>query len=364
MAVRLDPAGLLALRDWIVEWLGTDDPCGGEVQERAVSLPVETWRAFLTMERCALEARSALARAPDVPPALARLVEATAQTELQRFLSAAGQIRRIAEITRETGTRVVVLKGGVAVLAGHPTAIDDLDLLVPASSVAAVSGALDRAGYATWGPDMPSTPPLRFEANEVPVDLHRSIDGIGDAESILARARGIPSLPGVFRPRPDDHLWHLLVHVSHHHPDRRGRIRDLPLLARAVTECDASALVKVAARIAGHNHPHPMEAHLEMARRIAARKPVVDRFRDLAWTKYDAAARLAWLDGGEKARLLRMHVIRSLCAGRPLVDEVRELGERRPGVVPLLRRSAAFVVAGLMARWVGWRQRREGKAGD
>lgn len=356
---KFDPQGLLALRDWAVGALSGNDRVTNARWARAAALPVETWRTFLAIERCALEARSFLDRAPSgLPPEVAHLIEESAATELQRFLSAVGQIRRIARIASTTGIQVVVLKGGVAALDGHPVALDDLDLLVPTGDVDALSAALDCEGYASWGPDMPSTPPTRYEPSSVPVDLHRAIHRMGDPMALLSRAQPVGSLPGILRLSLVDHLWHLLIHTSHHHPDRRGRIRDLSLLARAVAECRPGMLNDITDRIAADPDPFPLEDQLAMARQIVRGEALEDRFRRLAWAKYDAAARLGWLVRGERTHLLRMHVIRSLCARRRLVDEIRDLGERKPGVVPLVRRSAAFALAGLVARGIRWRQRK------
>jgi hypothetical protein len=350
--------GLLALRDWTISALSGENPSRNEWLDRIAAIPAKTWSAFLKIERCALETRSILtSEAQSLPSSVARVIEDSATTELQRFLSAVGQIRQIAGIARALGTRVVVLKGGVAVVADHPVALDDLDLLVPEADVEALTVALDQEGYSSWGRDTPSTPPTRYQSHSVPIDMHRAIHLLGDPMAVLARARPVASLPGVMQPSAADHLWHLLLHVSHQHPDRRGRIRDLPLLAQAVTQCGPTDLEDVASRMLDHTDPVPLQDHLTMAWQIVRGESITDRFRELAWVKYDAVERLVWLDGGEKARLLRTHVIRSLCANRGLLEEIRDLGDIRPGCVPFLRRMTAFAVAALLARWIQRRQR-------
>ncbi|HEV3050062.1 MAG TPA: hypothetical protein VGX50_07130, partial [Longimicrobium sp.] len=72
------------------------------------------WEVFLRAERCGHPLRQALARGGVALPAAAdEVLRARAREELKRLLSAAAQIRLLQQVSRATGRRVAVLKGGV-----------------------------------------------------------------------------------------------------------------------------------------------------------------------------------------------------------------------------------------------------------
>ena len=342
--------------------LGRSQAPDPEALRRVLALPVDVWRVFLALERCALEVRDVLDRAAkddSAPGPVQDYLRELATRELQRFLSARGQLQRLGALARDEGIRFVVLKGGVEVAERRPVALDDVDLLVGENDLPQLQLILDREGYASWGEETDWNPPGRNLPDQVPIDLHRAIRLLDDHERVLARA--VPSsLPGVMKPHSSDRLWHLLVHSVHYHPDRRGRVRDLVLVARAVAECDDRDLSEVESVVRRHPLSEPLRAKMAMGRELARGPIERDRFRDAAVGKYHAALRLESLVRGERTALFRTLVIRSLCADRSFVDELRDLGDRPAGWVALARRVAGVSAAAMVSRWFRWEAQRFG----
>src|SRR5207248_9399435 len=91
-----------------------------------------TWQLFFRTERCALALKTRLTAAGCAVPERARAeIERAATRELQRILSARGQLLRIGRLAAAHAIPAIVLKGGVAALASTaPVAIDGVDVLV------------------------------------------------------------------------------------------------------------------------------------------------------------------------------------------------------------------------------------------
>ena len=105
----------------------------------------------------------------------------------------------------------------------------------------------------------------------------------------------------------------MLVHSAVHHPDRRGRLRDLLLTADAVARCTPGDLDAVRAAVALEAQAGPVTAQMEMAGAIAngaAPGAAADRFELTAagsylmaeafrrWGLRGAVLEYAWLAGG------------------------------------------------------------------
>src|SRR3989441_8698555 len=87
-----------------------------------------TWDVFLRTERCALALKARIAAAEREVP---EPVETAATRELQRILSARGQLLRIGQLAAAHGIPAIVLKGGVAaLLSPAPADVQDVDVLV------------------------------------------------------------------------------------------------------------------------------------------------------------------------------------------------------------------------------------------
>ena len=114
----------------------------------------DTWKLFLRTERCALALKSRLTAAGCAVPDRARAeIERAATPELQRILSARGQLLRIGRLAAAHGIAGVVLKGGVAALASAaPVDLHDVDVLVRPLQAEQLAGLLDEEGFHATGP--------------------------------------------------------------------------------------------------------------------------------------------------------------------------------------------------------------------
>src|SRR5205807_9832374 len=109
-----------------------------------------TWDVFLRTERCALALKARIAAAERVVP---DHVETAATRELQRILSARGQLLRIGHLAAAHGISAVVLKGGVAALASAaPVDVHDADVLVRPLQAERLAALLDQEGFHATGP--------------------------------------------------------------------------------------------------------------------------------------------------------------------------------------------------------------------
>src|SRR3989449_7316777 len=108
------------------------------------------WDVFLRTERCALALKARIAAAEGEVP---DHVETTATRELQRILSARGQLLRIGQLAAAHGIPAIVLKGGVAALISPaPVDVQDVDVLVPPLQAERLAGLLDEEGFRGTGP--------------------------------------------------------------------------------------------------------------------------------------------------------------------------------------------------------------------
>lgn len=239
---RLDEA--VALRSWALRTLAAPPaapppPC-----------TPGSWAVFLHAERCAHPLSLRLARAGiELAPGAAAVLRTFAEAELKRVLSVMAQFHPLQAVARETGWAIVVMKGGV--LAPHPVrAVDvlDLDVLLEHRQARALAARLDTAlGYVALQPDphpragMAHLAP-RIAPNHVLVEVHERVSGLDAPEALLERVEPLDGAPGLFRLHPRDHLRHLLEHGVRDHPERRGSLRDLLLVADAVRRVpDATA---------------------------------------------------------------------------------------------------------------------------
>jgi hypothetical protein len=214
----------------------------------------EGWHAFLRGEACALPLSHRLGRAgvEALPGDGARLLAAAAMSEQRYWLSARAQAHQLGTWARQSGKRVVVLKGGLAAAAGEPeVGMLDLDVLAPdgADPVAEYLDAVGhRAGYAGEGGHHL---PTRVAPGVIGVEVHRWLDGFEGGLPALDRLRPV-GRTGLLSLAADDHAWHVLVHGAVSHRDRRGRLRELLLLADARAACGGEEWANVRRRASAH----------------------------------------------------------------------------------------------------------------
>lgn len=275
----------LPLRDWALGVLaGSAAP--------PPDAPRAGWRVFLRAERCALPLRArVLARRMALPPGAAAALEAQADRDMLRALSARAQLITLGRIVTAAGTTAIALKGGVSVLGSDMLDVQDVDVLVRPADAPAVASALERAGGAhAHGADAaPGTAgtfhlAARVSDNAVPVEVHYALPYAGGADPWAGAVPAGP--PGILRLAPGLHLWHVLVHGAVHHPERRGTLRELLMLAAAIRACGAAELDEVRSRAAAHPDAPPLLLALEAGKALAGGAPSADPFRATAVLGY------------------------------------------------------------------------------
>ena len=290
--------GALSLRAWAFDLLLARPPGDGSTRPDCLgSDSSATWELFLRSERCALPLRSRLVftSRTSLQPGPAQVLQARAIGELQRILSARGQLLQIRELAAAHGLEPIILKGGVATLSGNePVDVDDVDVLLAEEPAKLLGRLLDDRGYrsiASWS--VAHLAP-RFAPEAVSVEVHFAIKDADQIPELRARARPFVGFPGLWRLSPPDHLWHLLVHSVVTHPYRRGCIRDLMLTSSAVRDCSPKELDEVTGRIARHRQGRLLTAILELARAVHSSASVTDCFRAEAAANYLLRGRFGW----------------------------------------------------------------------
>ncbi len=261
-----------------------------ELWNEATHCAPGSWRVFLTAERCAIRLEKLLRATGQrgrLPGAVESVLHQRARNELARVLSARTQLTRIGKMAGPLGMRPVVLKGGCSTHGDDPLDLSDLDGLLPSDHATSLAAALDARGHeATF-----STPQhlrARLTPQALPVEIHVTLDphGAPAEEWLWHGITPIPTNPGLWRLSPVEHLWHVLRHATVDHPSRRGRLRDLLLIADAASACAQDELAEVTTRINRHEYAAPLGDVLTMALDLSKGCLVVDRFRPVAITHY------------------------------------------------------------------------------
>lgn len=252
--------GALHLRGWALQVLSS---AGSPPPPPPVS--PAGWGLFLRVERCAL-ALAARGAAPG-DPAGGRAIRARAADESRSVLAARAELRRLGQAARGPGLPLVVLKGAAPLLyGGRQVPMLDVDVLGTPAAARALAEALDRSGFQGQGRAASHRLAVRAQEAGLPVEIHTTAPGLPPAA--LDRAVPVPGSP-LRVLHPADHLLHVLVHSAVHHPDRRGRLRDLLLAADAVARCTPGDLGAVRAAVALEAQAGPVAAQVELASAIA-----------------------------------------------------------------------------------------------
>lgn len=287
-------AQALRLRAWALGLLG------GAPAGNAPAVEADAWLVFLRVEACAVPLRNALRAAGVHAGAGEAELDRAATTESQRVLSARAQVATLDRLAAREGWRIAVLKGGVALRAASPLDVGDLDLLVDPAHAPALLAALQAAGYAAHGEDHAEPGPRdhhyapRWIPQTIPVEVHFRIGEMEPGADLLGAAVPLEGARALLRLAPADHLRHLLLHTVAHHPHRRGRLRDLLLIAGAVRALGEPATEAAAAPLAAHPFAAQLGETLGAARELAAGRAPADRWRRASGAAYVAAAS-AWV---------------------------------------------------------------------
>lgn len=249
-------ADALKLRAWAIRVLAAGWTAPPDVASGA-------WRRFIRAERCAV-ALSTRAEG-DAPP----LLHALATLELQRILSARGQIEHLGQVAAEVGLRVAVLKGGLHALSpAQAVDLDDVDVLAEPGREDTIASFLDRTGYRTMSHDSPSHLGTRNAPYAVSVEVHFAIRELGPAAEPWRRARPVPGHPGVWELAPLDHARQVLWHAVTTHPYRRSVLRDLIVIGEGDARLDEEERAGLDRLVAGDPAGKTLARTLDQARRL------------------------------------------------------------------------------------------------
>ena len=293
-------ASALRLRDWALR-LFAGLPAGA-----APAAGPEAWSTFLTVDRCALPLREALAGgaldalSPDAREAL----QEQAVVETRRVLGLRAEAARVGALLSARGWEGIALKGGAAVLAGAATVdVQDLDVLVRPEHALELAHALDAAGFQAIGDDLPVGSAARHELSgrRAPggliVEVHHDLAPTSERIDAWEGTEPLPAR-GLRRMSGPNHLWHVLTHGTLHHPERRGALRDLLVAAAAVRLCTPAQVDAARARAATHPRGRPIGQMLEAAAALAAGRLPADALRREAATAYLVYGKMArWKPG-------------------------------------------------------------------
>jgi hypothetical protein len=284
----------LRLRAWALELLG-----GGAAGD-APEADAAAWSVFLRVEACAAPVRNALRAAGVRAGAGEGELDKAATRESQRILSARAQVASIDRLAAKEGWRIAVLKGGVALQDAQPLDVGDLDLLVAPGDAPALLQALHGAGFAAHGEDHAAPGPRdhhyapRYTPGSVPVEVHFRIGEMDPEHDLLSAAVPLERSRALLRLAPADHLRHLLLHTVAHHPQRRGRLRDLLLIGAAARALGGPGTDAALASLAANPFAAQLGETLGAARALAEGRTPEDLWRRASGAGYAASAS-AWI---------------------------------------------------------------------
>src|SRR5882762_10073687 len=206
VSTRASVRDALRLRAAAIDLLGGSQPDWSSL----AACSAGTWDVFLRTERCALALKARISAAErEVPDH----VEAVATRELQRILSARGQLLHIGQLAAAHGIPAIVLKGGVAALvSAAPVDLADADVLVRTPHAQGLAELLDREGFRSIGSAGPAHLAGRLAPNAVQIEVHFALNDIELTDGMWNRARPLDGAAGLSSLGAADHLWYLLVH--------------------------------------------------------------------------------------------------------------------------------------------------------
>jgi hypothetical protein len=281
----------LDVRALVLDLLGTGSVDGEGRWQGAKAASLPAWELFLRSERCAAPAAAALERAgrvQELAPEVQVLLAHRRRVESVRALRARAQLAELGAVAHERGWRVLVLKGGVPLIRESSGALDlaDLDILVAESQVPAVAAWLDERAARTGRYTSPRHVAARYVEGGVPVEIHHTTELSGSATADGVWDRAVPLPAGLFGLEPVEHAWFVLHHLTTTHYSRRGRIRDLLLLADALRACPRERWPDIACRVSADRFADPLRDGLAMAQALVQQAAIADRCRSVAFTRY------------------------------------------------------------------------------
>ena len=203
--------------------------------ERAFTAPHRLWERALVLEGCAVQLDHALhVRAPEIqPPRRLRdtLREAVSRA-VRHALPLPGQLAELADVARENGIRVLVLKGAARLLSGDTPgrrSMSDIDVLTSPDEASRLHTLLRRRlGYDSLSASPEHHLPTLMRPGALPVEIHVQL---GPRRTALDTRIWLDAVEmsgaGVAIPSPTSTVLHALEHGALVHWAVRYRLRDL-----------------------------------------------------------------------------------------------------------------------------------------
>ncbi|MGQ0712669.1 MAG: nucleotidyltransferase family protein [Gemmatimonadaceae bacterium] len=307
---------------------------------RAFAAPPELWKRALTLEACAVQFDRALRRSAlaDAAPSCLRddLAFSTA-TAVAQALRVPGQVTELAEIARELGIQVILLKGAARLLGGEMAgtrSVSDIDVLARPVDARRLHASLqERCGYHSLTSSPEHHLPTLLRPGALPVEIHVQLGPTASRldERIRRDAReGTGPAKGALLPAATALLLHALEHALLVHWAVRYRLRDILDVAE-LWNADVDA-AEVAHFVRGRFRPAALDILISAARRFNTEVPFD---RPGAWRVVGRVARTRHLIAG----LVRNSALaKSLCIAGGVLAE---------GSPRALLRPAALAVFGV-----------------
>jgi len=270
---------LLRLRRWAVGALSAQhNPETAEIE----GISFETWRLFLSLERCAAVLLDCVTRDGATSRVDATGLDAlrkVAATEMQSSMRARVDGREMAVIAERLSFPVIVLKGGVGAITGTgPTLpVGDIDILVPPEHVADMVQVLTSAGFGEPTLDLDHHHALAPADERLRIEVHWTShdDGSPLDAAVWTRIRDLESTTPLKQLGERDNLVSLVEHAIDTHRERSPSLRDTLLIGNAAVRCTDSELTEARKDLAYNDS---MKALLEFAIQVHLGTPKADPF--------------------------------------------------------------------------------------
>lgn len=252
------------------------------------------WSLVLRAELCGVPLDRALQRWPGasaLPARVRELISRHAQAELQRIMTARWQLARIDALAAHRGLEMCVIKGGV-LISDDVRAVDisDIDIVVRPLEVSAVSALLTELGMApeVEGAEHDQHLPAFMGRGLVPVEIHVGLRYGPEMSELAIELRPFGPYSAVRRWTGPAAVLGLILHTLEHHPHRYGGLRDLLVVAEALSELDDDGRTALQRSILDLPTRAAIEANIALAERIRRGDPPRDSraMRRVAALKY------------------------------------------------------------------------------
>jgi Uncharacterised nucleotidyltransferase len=296
---------------------------------RAFGAPHELWRRALAIEACAVQFDRALRRSAisgSVPSPLREWLSEATTRAVRDALAVPGQVAELAEVARECGTRVLLLKGAARLLSDDVPggrSLSDVDVLAAPDDARRLHALLqDRLGYQSMSAAPEHHLPVLSRPGALPIEVHVQLGPRPTSldERIWRDARELPE--GIAVPSPTGALLHALEHGALVHWAVRYRLRDLLDVAEGWSaDVDGTEVVRY---VRSHTQRRALETTLGAARRFACAIPVI---RPSAWRTVRRVARARHVVA---AYVRRPELAKSLCIAAGILAEASPKAMLRP----------------------------------